>query len=210
MTTEGKLVLKIHERYSEMLRPEQATTLHCTPITHDLLVETISGLEAKGEKYQISINDDWQNLKALYLGRADLVIFDDPNYAIEFEGFKEDKILIIDLYKDTLIHHRNGSRYIKFKYGAQRLGFRHLDAANKKYKILYETSSLKQLINSKYSFFLNHSIIQQNNISLSNNDDSQMFIHPIMAISINPTEKIRELAKSLKQHSAAISYSGDK
>ena len=57
--------------------PDENILLCCTPITHKLLVDTITTFEAKGKRYEILMSDDNQNLKALYLGRADLVLFDE-------------------------------------------------------------------------------------------------------------------------------------
>ena len=145
-----------------------------------------------------------QNYKALYLGRAELVIFDDPNYAIEFEGFKEDQILTIDLFKDTLVHCNKGIEYVRLNYGAQRLGFRFLEANQRKYKILYETSNFKHILDSGKSFFLNHSLITRHNLSITSEDEPEMFIHPIMAVSINPTNEINNLANALKNQGKTL------
>ncbi|MCK5561490.1 MAG: hypothetical protein KAJ51_12885, partial [Thermoplasmata archaeon] len=149
------------------------------------------------EKYSISINSDEQNLKSLYLGRADLVIFDDPNYAIEFEGSPEDKILIVDIFRDTLFHVDNGPKYVRYKYGAQRLGFRYLDSEQIKYESLYEVSSHKHLLSSGKSLFINQSLATRNNLNLSSSNEQDMFVHPIMAVSINPTDELRTLVNAL-------------
>jgi molybdenum-dependent DNA-binding transcriptional regulator ModE len=199
LTAEGRLVLKIYNRYQEMFKGDERIILCCSPITQELLIQAVSTFEKGGKQFHISINDDSQNLKALYLGRADLVIFDDPNYAIEFEGFKEDKILTIDLFKDTLIHHKKGAKYIRYKFGAQRLGFRYLDAKEEKYKVLYESSSLSHLLNSKYSFFINESLAIRKNIKILSESDTNMFKHPIMAVSINPTDEIKEIVDEIKE-----------
>jgi molybdenum-dependent DNA-binding transcriptional regulator ModE len=198
LTRSGRTILKLYHRYQEMLQPESGTMLCCSPITMELLSETLSDFESSGKRFHISISSDEQNLKALYLGRADLVIFDDPNFAIEFEGSPEDKILIEDIYSDTLIHIDNGPKYIRFKYGAQRLGFRYLDAEQKKYKILYEVSNYKHLVSGKKSFFINRSFAERNNLDLMGTTDPNIFIHPLMAVSINPTEELRELVDALK------------
>lgn len=199
LTNDGRLVLKIHDRFKQMLMPEQSISLYCTPITHELLIEAITDLEVEGKKYRISINDDSQNYKALYQGQADMVIFDDPNYAIEFEGFKDDNILTIDIFRDTLIHQTTGLGYIRFKYGAQRLGFRFLEASQKEYIILYETSNFQHLVHSGNSFFINHSLLIRHNINLPSAEEPELFTHPIMAVSINPSEEIRNLTVLLRE-----------
>lgn len=205
LTKDGQLVLKIYNRYNEMLMHGEHITVYCTPITQELLTETITDFEIAGKKYHISVNDDGQNLKALYLGRADLVIFDDPNYAIEFEGFKEDKILAIDIFQDTLAHQKKGSNYIKYKFGAQRLGYRYLDANQIRYKILYEVSNLKHLLNSGKSFFINQSLLIRNGMSLNNDYDLKIFTHPIMAVSINPTDEVRHIALRIRDKAQSAS-----
>lgn len=206
LTDAGRIVLRIYNKYREMLKPEEWVTICCTPITNKLLEEALIDFETTGHKYQISVNDDSFNLKALYLGRADLVIFDDPNYAIEFEGSPDDKILTIDVFKDTLLHQHKGNQYIRYKYGAQRLGFRFLDIENKLYKILYEISNLNHLLNCGKSYFINQSVLVQKNIKLSSNSDLKMLVHPIMAVSINPTEEIRDVVNILKKKAERLSW----
>lgn len=206
LTPEGRTVLKIYNRYQDMLQPEQSIILSCSPITQELLIETITEFEAQGKNYSISINSDDQNLKSLYLGRADLVIFDDPNYAIEFEGSPEDKILIVDIFQDTLLHVRGGPEYIKYKYGAQRLGYRYLDSEQIKYKILYEISSLNHLISSGKSYFLNQSLALRANLKLKSQNDPDMFVHPIMAVSINPTVELRTIVDSLRATAKNVQF----
>ena len=205
LTTAGKNVLKIYERYFEMLKPEESIILCATPITHNLLLETITRFETTGKKYLISINDDQQNLKALYLGKADLVIFDDPNYAMDFEGVKEDKILALDIFSDTLVHSDNGPDYIRYKYGAQRLGFRFLEANQKRYNILYEVSDFKHILDSGKSFFINQSYATNKNFKISSYSDAKMLQHPIIAVSINPTNEIRNIVAALRKRADAAS-----
>ncbi|WP_455392931.1 LysR family transcriptional regulator [[Eubacterium] cellulosolvens] len=200
LTVEGRTILKIYHRYQEMLRPEESVVLCCSPVTHELLLNAIQGLEAEGKKYLIAVNSDEQNLKALYLGRADLVIFDDPNYAIEFEGSPEDKILIIDLYQDTLVHVDRGRKYIRYKYGAQRLGYRYLDLEGKNYEILYEVSNYKHLLGSDKSFFINQSLAIHEKLMLRSASAPEIFVHQVMAVSMNPTTEIREVVEVLRAY----------
>jgi molybdenum-dependent DNA-binding transcriptional regulator ModE len=204
LTNAGRGILRIYNRYQEMLKPEESIKLCCTPITHELLLDTISIFEAEGKKYIVSVNDDVQNLKELYLGHADLVLFDDPNFAIEFEDSPEEKILIVDIFQDTLVHANHGRKYIKYKYGAQRLGFRYLDAENTKYSILYETSSLNHILNQDKSYFINQSILKRNNSEISSDIDLNMFVHPILAVSINPTGETRVLVSAIRKHAESF------
>jgi len=210
LTDAGRVVLRIYNKYREMLEPEKWVTICCTPITNKLLEEALIDFEIAGNKYKISVNDDIYNLKSLYLGRADLVLFDDPNYAIEFEGSPDDKILTIDIYRDTLVHQKKGNKYIRYKFGAQRLGFRFLDVENKRYKILYEISNFDHLIKSGKSFFINQSLLIRRNIEIISSSDLKMLVHPIMAVSINPTEEIRDIVKILKKKAERLSWENSK
>jgi molybdenum-dependent DNA-binding transcriptional regulator ModE len=200
LTNEGQVLLRIYNRYQEMLSAEQEVSIYCTPITYELVKESMVSFEILGKNYRISINDDKQNLKALYLGRADLVLFDDPVFAMEFEGFKEDKILTTDICNDTLVHLDSGLDYIRLRYGAQRLGFRYLEANQRKYNILYEVSDFKHIINSKKSYFINNSLLERHGIKVKSSSDLDIFNHPIIAVSINPTAGVRELTDSLREY----------
>ena len=207
LTDDGRRLLKIYNRYQEMLAPGQGVKLYCTPITLSLLESTITEFEVAGGKYHISINDDLQNLRALYLGRADLVIFDDPVYAMEFEGFKEDKILTRDIFNDTLVHVKKGKEYIRYKYGAQRLGFRYLEAEGIEYKVLHEVSDIDYLINSGMSYFINKSLVTSTltskQLDVPSAGDPAIFTHPVMAVSINPTEDIKKISSALRENAKA-------
>ena len=66
LTNAGRGILRIYNRYQEMLKPEESIKLCCTPITHELLLDTISMFEAEGKRYIVSVNDDLQNLKEFF------------------------------------------------------------------------------------------------------------------------------------------------
>jgi hypothetical protein len=196
LTNDGRVLLKIYNRYQDMLTVDEQVSIYCTPITYDLVKKTMVDFEVTGKNYRISVNDDEQNIKALYLGRADVVLFDDPAYAMEFEGFKEDKILTTDIFYDSLIHFDAGGDYIRYRYGAQRLGFRFLEASQSDFKILYMVSDLQHILDSNKSYFLNSSILERSGIKFESCSDIEIFTHPIMAVSINPSAGVRELTKA--------------
>ena len=70
--------------------------------------------------------------------------------------------------------------------------------SNKKYKVLYETSSFNHIMKQKKSFFINQSVLKRNKTNLSSDKDLNMFTHPILAVSINPTVEIRQLVSAIK------------
>lgn len=209
LTTEGRLLLRIYDRYQEMLAVQAQVSIYCTPISYELVNSMLLDFEIKGQHYRVSMNDDQQNLRALYLGRADLVIFDDPIFAMEFEGLEDEQMITTDLFNDTLVHINKGRKYIKFKYGAQRLGFRYLEANGIEYRIIHELSDFNYIKRSKYSYFMNRSYLDSCGIKIngySNRDiDTEMLKHPIMAVSINPTVEVREIIKNLRDIAVEIS-----
>ncbi len=209
VSEEGKLLLKIYQRYQDMMKAPENISIYCTPITYDLVRRTVLEFELQDKDYRISLNHDQQNLKALYLGRADLVIFDDPIYAMEFEGLKEEKVITNDLFYDSLIHFDNGPDYLRFKYGAQRLGFRYLDSKGINYNVLHEVGDPDYIKNSNKSYFINLSMLKNKGWGSSNIETlatvgSEMFKHPIMAVSINPNEEIRTIVNGLKNRAVGF------
>jgi hypothetical protein len=200
LTGDGRALLNIYQRYSEMLEESKNEfSVYCTPISYTLVKKALLPFELQGKPTRISVNSDQQNLKALYLGRAKLVIFDDPVYAMEFEGLKDEKVITIDLFSDTLVHVDSGQDYIKYKYGAQRLGFRYLESVNITYTVHSEVSDLDYLLNSGKSFFLNRSFMLENGLDLKSTTEPEIFKHPIMAVSIDPTEDTSEIISRLKK-----------
>jgi hypothetical protein len=112
---------------------------------------------------------------------------------------KDEKVITTDLFSDTLVHVDSGQEYIRYKYGAQRLGFRYLDSVEIPYEVVNEVSDLDYLLSSGKSFFLNRSFMLENGLDLKSVTEPEIFSHPIMAVSIDPTKETTEIIFKFKE-----------
>ncbi len=195
LTAEGKKIVREYRRYQKILEQPQFPIVGCTLVTQELVLKAVSELERHGYNFDVIISDDIQNRKLATLGHLDLVLFDDPQNVYEFE----DKGEHFDIFEDTLVHIQRGSQYLKFRYGAQRIGFKYLDLKGIDYEIISRVSDIKELIGSKYSFFINKSLAKHENYRLDTTGDIKKFQHMIMALKLREEEGITKLVKTLNK-----------
>jgi hypothetical protein len=81
-------------------------------------------------RFDLIISDDQRNLKDLRAGMMDMVVLDDPLYALD-----ESDALFDEIGFDRLLHVDRGPTYLRFLYGAQRIGFKHLEMSGKDFRI---------------------------------------------------------------------------
>lgn len=191
LTPEGLHVVREYFALLERTRSAESTVVGCSIVTEDLLLSALSDL---GDGYDLIISDDQRNLKDFRAGLMDVVILDDPLYV-----FDMDDAVWEEVAEDYLIHVNRGRRYFRFRYGAQRIGFRHLDSINVDYTVEGTVSYLPSLINSQHSFFLNHSLAVRKGYNLRTSTDPSLLTHKILAVMVERTEKIDRLLKVLRE-----------
>jgi len=81
-------------------------------------------------------------------------VLDDPLSAYEAEGAEWEEV-----GHDRLLHVRKGADYGRFRFGPQRLGFRHLDSTKVKYRVVRTYSSLAAMVRSNHSYFVSESLL---------------------------------------------------
>jgi hypothetical protein len=173
-------------------------TLACTPITQYLAIKAVENLEKSGTKVDLIIGNDELNLHYIDLELVDLVIFDDPVHIYKEKDMFPEKDTV-EVVKDTLIHVFKGKEYIRYNFGAQRIGFRGLEVSGSEYTIMENTSSLDRLLSSNYSFFVNRSLVLMNELDLEGQADSKQYIHSIFAVKTGEREGIELLIQNLKE-----------
>ncbi|HUL38829.1 MAG TPA: LysR family transcriptional regulator [Methanomassiliicoccales archaeon] len=188
--------IKLAREYSaliERMRPGEAVVVGGTILTEDLLLSALSNLDQKA-RYDLVISDDLRNLQELKAGLMDIVILDDPLYAYETEGVQFDEVA-----EDRLIYVDRGERHIRFRYGAQRIGFRHLEAIGRRYVIDRETRAAQQLLRSKRSFFINESLALRKGLKLTSDIDPNLLSHKILALFYEDKPHLTWLLRELKK-----------
>jgi hypothetical protein len=122
----------------------------------------------------------------------DLVVLDDPLYAFESEGTIWEPVA-----EDRLVHVERGTAYARFRFGAQRLGFRHLESNHVEYRVERLEHSLTALLRSNLSFFVNESLAMKKGYALRSATDMELLRHQIIAMYWEPEQRLQALVREL-------------
>ena len=202
LTPEAIEIVKTYKRFIRATTPHRNLAVACTPITQDLLLESLSDLEKADRIFDVYIGDDRTNLKLIDSGKVDLVFFDDPLYVYEHEGdFNYQEIAF-----DTLYHIFKGNSYFKFRYGAQRIGFSHLKSKNIEYRLEGNLSGLESLLNCGMSFFINQSTVIRKRLELTSKTQVSTFNHAIIAMILVENERLCELLSEMKKRALEFGF----
>jgi DNA-binding transcriptional LysR family regulator len=167
----------------------------CTIITEDLLLSSLSSLNDPNA-YDLIISDDERNMKDFNARMMDLIVLDDPLYAFEADGPLWEPVA-----EDRLIHVERGAAYARFRFGAQRLGFRHLDTNHISYRVERSEHSLPSLLRSNMSFFVNESLALKRGQAPKSATDPELFKHQIIAMHWEPKQEVQALVRELSRRS---------
>ncbi|MDY6866033.1 MAG: LysR family transcriptional regulator [Halobacteriota archaeon] len=203
LTPEGIEIVNAYKRYLKAtLPPNRDISIGCSVITQYLLLESLSSLEEDGGIFNVYIGDDETNRRLLELGELDLVIFDDPLHVYDYEG----DLLYKEIAFDTLYHVYRGKSYIKYRYGAQRIGFKHLISEGIDYRIEYNTSSVSPLLSGKLSYFINQSIVSRLDLSIKSDTSPRTFKHAIIAMILRESDELFKLVSEMKRHAEKFGF----
>jgi DNA-binding transcriptional LysR family regulator len=197
LTEEGKRIALEYAALLERMKLGGSTVVGCTILTEDLLLTVLSKLDEEAA-YDLIISDDERNLKDFKAGMMDLVVLDDPLYAYEMED-----ALFEEVGEDRLIHVKRGAEYLRFRYGAQRIGFRHLESTHQPYSVVGTTRSLPTLLRSNSSFFVNESLASKKGLKLRSATDPEQLKHKILALHAVEKDEIAWLLRELKRERVA-------
>jgi len=193
LTEEGKKIALEYAALLERMKLGESIVVGCTIITEDLLLLVLSGLDSEAQ-YDLIISDDERNLKDFKAGLMDVVVLDDPLYAYEMEEGMFDEV-----GDDRMIHVEKGPSYLRFRYGAQRIGFRHLDATNVVYTIDGTVRSISPLLRSNKSYFINESLALKKGLKLMSATDPYLLTHKVLALYREESPEVMWLLRELKR-----------
>ena len=193
LTADGERIAREYEALHVRMSKSTALVVGCTIITEDLLLSSLSKVDPEG-KFDLVISDDQRNLKDFRAGMMDLVVLDDPLYA-----FDESEALFEEIGFDRLLHIDRGDTYLRFLYGAQRIGFKHLDVSGRTYRIERTERSLASLARSNMSFFVNESLAARKGLKLKSDTDPRLLRHEIIALYHEERQDIASLLLELKK-----------
>ncbi|HOB38414.1 MAG TPA: LysR family transcriptional regulator [Methanomassiliicoccaceae archaeon] len=163
-----------------------------TIVTEELLLNALSKMDREG-LCELIISDDARNLKDFQAGMMDLMVVDDPLYLYDLED-----VIWQEVATDRLLHVDNGPKYGRFMYGAQRIGFRHLELTGSRYEVEGAYRSLSALQRSGLSFFVNESLALRKRLDLRSATDPSLLEHRINAVYREESKFIRDLVGALR------------
>jgi molybdate transport repressor ModE-like protein len=196
LTPEGEKIAREYAALQARLAKSTSPVVGCTIITEDLLLSSLSKVDPEG-RFDLIISDDQRNLKDFRAGLMDLVVLDDP-----LNAFDESEALFEEIGFDRLLHVDRGPCYLRFRYGAQRIGFKHLEASGRKFQVERTERSLTALVRSNLSFFVNESLAARKGLKLKSDTDPRLLRHEIIAIYREERADIASLLLELKKERA--------
>lgn len=164
-----------------------------TIITEELVLSAVSAMP-EADRYDVIISDDERNVKDFQARMMDLVVLDDPLYAYDIDG-----VTWQEVGEDRLLHQFRGASYGRFRYGAQRLGFRHLQSTGQEYHIERTETSLSALLRSNLSFFVNESLAMRKGLPLRSATDPDLLKHKILAVYWQSVPAVDGLLRELSR-----------
>jgi len=194
----GERIVMEYEALAHRMRRDRTTVIGGTIITEELLLNALSRVDPEGN-CELIISDDARNLKDFRAGMMDIVILDDPMHLFDLEG-----VIWQEITADRLLHVDNGSQYVRFMYGAQRIGFRHLDALGVEYSIEHSYRSIPALLASGRSFFINESLALRKGLRIKSATDPAYLEHRINAVYRKETSIVRRLVRRLRREGRVV------
>jgi len=164
-----------------------------TIISEELLLNALTKVDPEGA-LDLIISDDARNLKDFQAGMMDLVVLDDPLNAYDLE-----EVVWHEVATDRLLHVDRGPRYAHYMYGAQRIGFRHLDSIGARYHLEKAYRSLELMAASGLSYFVNESLAMRRDLKIRSDTDPSKLSHQIIAVYRRETPAVRKVVTALKR-----------
>jgi DNA-binding transcriptional LysR family regulator len=192
LNEEGEKIALEYEALDRRMHLGGATVVGGTIITEELLLSSLNKVDPQG-RCELILSDDGRNMKDFRAGMMDLVLLDDPLDLYELEG-----VQFAEVAEDRLVHVDRGPRYARFLYGAQRIGFRHLEAEGIDFTIQRTYRSVPALLNSGLSFFINESLVARRGLKIRSATDPRKLAHKITA-AYEDESKVGRLLNRLKK-----------
>lgn len=193
LNEEGERIALEYIALSKRVAPTGGTVVGGTVITEDMLLVAMTSADPEGE-CDLIISDDQRNLKDFRAGLMDLVVLDDPLYLYDLEGVSWQEVAT-----DRLLHVDHGPRYAGCMYGAQRIGFRHLESIGIEHSVVRTFRSPELMASSGLSFFMNESLALRKGLRIRSDTDPARLAHQINAVYRKETPRVRRLVTALRK-----------
>jgi molybdate transport repressor ModE-like protein len=191
LNNDGRKILEKYITTELRCSDDHSFTVCCSPVTEDLLMSVLSAL--KMIDVELVISNDEHNIRMMKEDLADFAVIDDPLYLFDADEFEGTEIGYMGM-----VFVDNGTSFIKYKYGAQRVAFMFLDTMGRNYTVEAETFSLPELLGSKKSYFVDEFLLLRKGIKMKSAVDPKVLRHAITAIYRKEDKRISRLIKALQ------------
>jgi Transcriptional regulator len=191
LTDDGRSIVNA-ARMMRLRCSERRARIACTPVTEELTMSVISDVKSEAD---LIISDDRTNMNSLMDGTADMILLDDPVHLFDLENFQ-----FIEIGSMDMVHVDRGRVYMLYRYGAQRIAYMHLDASGVDYRIDGETMSLRDLMDSGKSFFVDEALLNKEGVKIRSATEPKLLRHTINAV-FGDTSKIANVLGELVRRS---------
>lgn len=198
LNEEGKRIALEYIALCQRMRPAAGTVIGGTIISEELLLGALSKVDPEGT-CDLTISDDVRNLRDFNAGLMDVVVLDDPLNLFELEDVRWQEVAT-----DRLLHVDRGPRYARFMYGAQRIGFRHLESIGAEHGVERTFRSLEMMADSGLSFFVNESLALRKGMKLKSDTDPAKLEHKLNAVYRKETTQARKVLAELKRSARRV------
>lgn len=193
LSEEGERIALEYSALTRRMAPSNKLVVGGTLVTEELLLRALSRADPQGECGLI-ISDDRRNLEDFQAGLMDVIVLDDPLLLFDLEGVQWQEVA-----SDRLLHVDRGPRYARFLYGAQRIGFRHLETRGVDHRVERTFRSPELMIRSGLSFFLNESLALRKGIKIRSDTDPCNLAHQINAVFRKGTPAVRRTVTEIRR-----------
>jgi len=190
LTDDGKAMVNA-AKMMQLRCSERRARIACTPVTEELAMSVISDVRSEAD---LVISDDRTNMNSLMDGTADMILLDDPVHLFDLENFQ-----FIEIGSMDMVHVDRGRSYMMYRYGAQRIAYMHLDASGVDYRIDGETMSLRDLMDSGKSFFVDEALLDKEGVKIRSATEPKLLRHTINAVFGSTTKIANVLAELVRR-----------
>lgn len=186
----GREILARARTLAERLRDPPALTVACSPVTEELMMTVIPRVDPTIE---LVISHDAHNLGLLQQGRVAMAVIDDPLLLMDVELPME------ELGQMDMVHVDRGSRYVRHRYGAQRIAFRHLEMTEVDHTVEGELLSVNDLLESGRSFFIDEILLLRKGVRMQSSTEPRLLRHSVMAVRCRDDPRVSSLIRELRE-----------
>jgi DNA-binding transcriptional LysR family regulator len=192
LTAEGDEIVTEYLSLRMRMGGSRLPVVGCTVVSEELLLRALSETEGT-EGFEVIISTDERNLRDLRGGLMDMAVLDDPIHAMDLAGMESDEVA-----EDRLLQVDRGERYGSFRFGAQRIGFRHLQTEGRRFEVIRSYLSLQSLDASGLSYFVNESLAARKGLRRKSSTDPDLLRHEIVAVRRPGDARMEALARTMK------------